>query len=99
MFINNIYLQPNMFEMFISIILFKKNILKYLNIKKIGINNSNFLVSSYFSSIYICKKYNIFPELRDYYQETYINNPEIKKMYEFKNNYFQDLESSNSIDI
>lgn len=98
-FMNNIYLQPNMFEMFISTILFKKNILKYLSLKKIGVSNSNILVSSYLNSIQMCKNYNFFHELRNYYEETCINNPTIKKMYEFENNYFQDLASSNSIDI
>ena len=98
-YINNIYLKPNMFEMFISTILFKKNILKFLSLKKIGVSNSNILVSSYFNSIHICNKYNIFNELKNYYEETYINNPIIKKLYEFENIYFEELESLNSFDI
>ena len=57
-FMNNISLQPNMFEMFISTILFKKNILKYLSLKKIEVSNSNILVSSYLNSIQMCKNYN-----------------------------------------
>jgi hypothetical protein len=96
---NNICLQPNMFEMFISTILFKKNILKYLSLKKIGVSNSNILVSSYLNSIRICKKYNIFHEVKNFYEEFYINNPIIKNSYEFNNIYLEDLESSNSIDI
>jgi len=92
-------LKPNMFEMFISTILFKKNILKFISIKKIGVSNSNILISSYLNSIHICNKYNIFNELKNYYQETYINNPIIKKLYEFENIYFEELESLNSFDI
>ena len=96
---NNISLQPNMFEMFISTILFNKNILKYISLKKIGVSDSNMLVSSYLNSIRICKKYNIFHEVKNFYEEFYINNPLIKNFYEFNNIYLEDLESSNSIDI
>jgi predicted unusual protein kinase regulating ubiquinone biosynthesis (AarF/ABC1/UbiB family) len=97
--IYDICLQPNMFELFISMILFKKNILKYICLKKVGISNSNILVSTYLNSIQMCKKYNFFDDVRNYYEEKYINNPEIKKLHQFENNYFQDLGSSNSIDI
>ena len=98
-FINNIYLEPYMFELFISMILCKKYILKYLNLKKIGISNSNHLVSIYISSIEICNKYNIFDKLKYYYEKTYIDNKIIKESYEFENAYLKNLESSNSIDI
>jgi predicted unusual protein kinase regulating ubiquinone biosynthesis (AarF/ABC1/UbiB family) len=97
--INNICLESHMFELFISMILFKKYVIKYCNIKKIGINNSNCLVSVYFSSIEMCEKYNIFHTLKDYIKKTYINNPQVTELYEFENVYFQNLESSNSIDI
>lgn len=97
--IHKIYLKPNMFELFISIILFKKNVLKYININKLGISNSNNLVSNYMHSIYICNKYNIFHQLKDYYQITYIDNPYIKKLYEFENSYLKNLDITNSVDI
>lgn len=98
-FINNICLESHIFELFISMILFKKYVLKYLTIKKIRISNSNSLISRYIFTIEMCKKYNIFPQLKDYMEKTYINNPEIKNFYEFENTYFKNLESSNSIDI
>ena len=47
----------------------------------------------------MCKKYNIFPNVKDFMEKTYINNPEIKELYEFENVYFKNLKSSNSIDI
>tara|TARA_B110000483_G_C18202602_1_gene545954 strand:- start:2613 stop:4022 length:1410 start_codon:yes stop_codon:yes gene_type:complete len=97
--INKIKVGPSVFELFISMILFKKNILKFLNMPKIGIYNTNILVSTYLASINICDKYGIFSELRHYYQLTYIDNPEIKKMYKFQNNYFEDLKTDNSLDI
>ena len=97
--IHNIYLKPSIFELFISMILFKKNILKFLSLKKIGIGNSNILVSSYLNSIQLCNKYNIFHELKNYYQKMYIDNPIIKKLYEFENSYFDNLKSLNYIDI
>lgn len=98
-FINNIYLEPYMFELFVSIILSKKYVLKYLSLKKIGVSNSNTLISCYISSIEMCKKYNFFHNLKDFMEKTYIDNPEIKASYEFENVYFKNLESSNSIDI
>ena len=73
--------------------------MKYLNVKKIGTTNSNFLVSIYISSIEICKKYNIFNRMKDYMEKTYINNMKIKELYQFENLYFKNLESSHSIDI
>ena len=98
--INNIYLEPDMFELFISMMLFKKYVTKYLQLKKIGVSNSNNLVSNYLNSIEMCTKYNIFPELCDFYNRTYIDNPEIKNSYVYSDNYLNDLNNSkNSIDI
>lgn len=97
--INNIYLKPSIFELFISVILFKKYILKFLYINKLDISTSNYLVSVYLNSIHLCDKYDIFHEMKNYYLETYINNPVIKNSYEFENRYFQNLNSCNSINI
>ena len=48
----------------------------------------------------MCTKYNIFPELCDFYNRTYIDNPEIKNSYVYSDNYLNDLNNSkNSIDI
>ena len=98
---NSIILNPYMFEMFISTILCKKNIVKFLSIKKVGTNNYNLLVSSYLDSIYLCNKYNIFNELANFYKNKRICDPNIKKSYVFENTYFDKLVSSqyNSIDI
>lgn len=99
LFINKIYIESYMLELFISMILFKKNIIKFVTIKKIGVSNANTLISSFINSIYICNKYKIFPELKNYYQIKYIENPEIKKFYDFENTYFEELEMDNSLDI
>lgn len=98
-FINNINIESYMFELFISMILFKKNIMKFLSLKKIGVSNYNTIISSYIGSIHICDKYNIFTELKNYYQVKYIDNPEIKKFYDFENCYFENLKTDNSLDI
>ena len=97
----SIIFKPYLFEMFISTILCKKNIIKFLNLKKVGTNNYNLLVSSYLDSIYLCNKYNIFNELAFHYKNVCIHDPNIKKSYVFENTYFDKLVSSqyNSIDI
>ncbi len=98
---NNIILKSHMFEMFISTILCKKNIIQFLTIKKIGNDDCNSLVSSYIDSIYLCNKYNIFTDLAIFYKKMCYNNPKIKNSYKFENSYFDNLKSfkSNSIDI
>ena len=99
LFLYNIHLNANVFELFIGMILFKKYVIKYLYIKKIGTSTSNLLVSMYLNSINICNKYNIFIDVRNYYQEIYINNPEIKNTYIFNNKYLENLHGEDSIDI
>ena len=98
-YINGIKITGNLFELFISILLCKKNVLQYLSIKKIGTTNSNILISSYLTSIQICEKYNIFRELTEFHIETYINNPAVNKTYEFENEYFNKLSINNSVSI
>ena len=68
-------------------------------LQKIDTTNTNHIVTSYIYSINLCKKYNIFHRLLDYYEKTYINNPEIKNNYNFTNTYFNDLTSIDSFNI
>ena len=98
-FINKITVEPFMFELFISLILFKKYIIKFINIKKIDVSNANHLISSYMSTIYLCDKYDIFPELKNYFKMKYINNSEIYNSYQFENTFYENLKADNSLDI
>tara|TARA_X000000368_G_C23049556_1_gene720713 strand:- start:578 stop:1999 length:1422 start_codon:yes stop_codon:yes gene_type:complete len=98
---NNISVHPAIVEVLISLILIKKYIIKYLNVDR---NNSlsfsaNDILSGYISAIYTCNKYNIFPELKKYINETYINNSEFNNFYIFKNNFYDNLQINNNIDI
>ena len=99
LYTQNIHLNEHMFELVISMILFKKYILKYIMLQKIDTTNTNHIVTSYIYSINLCEKYNIFHRLLDYYEKTYINNPEIKNNYNFTNTYFNDLTSIDSFNI
>ena len=100
--INNISVTPSMFELFVSIILLKKYILKYLMLEKVGqskADTSNNIIRGYLATINLCEKYQIFTELKNYYTEKYIQNPMFKNIHIFKNNYFNELSGDDSMDI
>ena len=100
--INNISVTPNMFELFVSIILIKKYIILYLLIEKVGntkAETANNIISNYLSTINLCEKYQIFTQSKNYYIENYIQNPIFKNAHVFQNNYFDELHSNKTIDI
>ena len=91
---NNISVTPSMFELFVSTILIKKYIIMYLMLEKVGHSNSdtaNNIIRSYLGTINLCEKYDIFPKLKNYYIENYIENPIFRNTYAFQNNYFDEL--------
>ena len=51
------------------------------------------------STIYLCDKYDIFPELKNYFKMKYINNSEIYNSYQFENTFYENLKADNSLDI
>jgi predicted unusual protein kinase regulating ubiquinone biosynthesis (AarF/ABC1/UbiB family) len=97
--INNISVTPSMFELFVSTILIKKYIILYLLIEKVGNSNSDNIINGYLGTINLCKKYQIFPKLKDYYIENYIQNTIFNNTHLFKNNFFDELEGDETIDI
>ncbi len=92
--INKIILEPYIFEFFISMIIFKKYVLKYLIIKKVDIPNNNNLIQSYIITNNICYKYNIFNQLREYNNETYINNKKFIDSYEYNDIFLDNIVSN-----
>ena len=100
--INNISVTPSMSELFVSTILIKKYIIKYLLIEKVGSTkeeNANNIINGYLATINLCEKYNIFPKLKNYYVINIIQNPIFKNTYSFKNEFFEKLEGEDTIDI
>jgi hypothetical protein len=97
--INNISVTPSMFELFVSTILIKKYIILYLLIEKVGNSNDDNIINSYLATINLCEKYQIFPKLKNYYIENYIQNPIFKNTLVFKNNFFDELEGDETMDI
>ncbi len=92
--INRFTISPSMFELFVSIILLKKYIIKYLLVEKLGNSASdtaNNIIRSYLATINLCEKHDIFPKLKNYYIENYIENPIFRNTYAFQNNYFDEL--------
>ena len=91
-----------MSELFVSTILIKKYIIKYLLIEKVGSTkeeNANNIINGYLATINLCEKYNIFPKLKNYYVINIIQNPIFKNTYSFKNEFFEKLEGEDTIDI
>ena len=92
--INRFTISPSMFELFVSIILLKKYIIKYLLIEKVGNSASdtaNNIIRGYLATINLCEKHDIFPKLKNYYIENYIENPIFRNTYAFQHNYFDEL--------
>jgi len=92
--LNKIILQPYLFEFFISMILFKKYVLKYISLKKIDTSNNNNLVQSYMITNNVCDKYNIFNEIKEYNNQTYINNKKFIDTYEYNDIFLDNIVSN-----
>ena len=54
-------------------------------------DTANNIIRFYLATINLCEKHDIFPKLKNYYIENYIENPIFRNTYAFKNNYFDEL--------
>ena len=99
-FINKYKLKNNLLEIFISMILLRKNFKKYIFKKFSDKFDYNFLIELNLTYIIICEKYNIFMKTNDYIKNDYLNNQVIKNKYKYVNNNHELLENKEeSIDI
>ena len=99
-YINNYKLKNNLLEIFISMILLRKNFKKYIFKKFSDKFDYNFLIELNLTYIIICEKYNIFMKTNDYIKNDYLNNQVIKNKYKYVNNNHELLENKEeSIDI
>lgn len=91
--INNYKLKNNLLEIFISMILLKKNFNKYLFKKFMEPFDYNFLIELNLTYVIICQKYNIFMKTNDYVKKNYLNNETLKNKYEYINTNYEVLEN------
>jgi predicted unusual protein kinase regulating ubiquinone biosynthesis (AarF/ABC1/UbiB family) len=92
-FDNNYYLKNNLLEIFISLILFKKYMDKYV-LNKNHNKNSNFIIQQNLFSKNICKKYNIFTDMKNYIEEYFVDNDSLIENYEISkdlNDMYNDI--------
>ena len=92
-YINNYKLKNNLLEIFISMILLKKNFNRYLFKKFVDPCDYNFLIELNLTYIILCEKYNFFIKTKDYVEENYIKNNFIKHKYEYQNTNYEVLEN------
>ena len=92
---NNYILKNNLFELFISVILFKNYIDKYILVYD-SQNETNFAIKLNFYYYNLCKSLSIFDDVKKYIEEYYINNPEIIKNYSYKNLYFEQINDNHN---
>ena len=99
-YINNYKLKNNLLEIFISMILLKKNHIKYvLKINSINIDY-NFIIECNLIYITFCEKYNVFMKIRDQIKNDYLNNEVLKSKYIYENANYELLENKDeSINI
>ena len=95
-YLNNYVLKDILLEIFISLLLFKKNMDKYLFSDDYNIN---YIVQLNFYYFQYCEKNKIFNDVKNYIHEYYINNDTIKKLYKYNNNYFDTLSGNNNQSI
>tara|TARA_B100000965_G_scaffold169506_1_gene141375 strand:+ start:2785 stop:4209 length:1425 start_codon:yes stop_codon:yes gene_type:complete len=95
-------LYHNLFEIFISLTLFKQYINKYIPVKNY-VDESNLIIDNYTYYLSFIKKHNIFHNLMDYIENHYFSNDDIQKKYKYSNKSFDAIEavnvSENNIDI
>ena len=103
---NNFILKDIIFEIFITIMIFRKNVIKYMkfNVLYDDIQSNthiNTVLELYIYYSNFCKKYDIFHELCEFIKDTYIQNDYIIKKYWYVNNNFDKIldNSDNGIDI
>ena len=92
-YINNFKLKNNLLEIFISMILLKKNFCKYLFKKFVDPFDYNFLIELNLTYIILCEKYKFFIKTKDYIENIYIKNEFLKNKYKYQNTNYQLLEN------
>lgn len=95
-YINKYILRDILLEIFISLLLFKKNMDTYLFFEDYDIN---YIVQLNFYYYEYCEKNKIFNDVKNYIHKYYINNDTIKKLYKYNNNYFDTLSGNNDQSI
>jgi predicted unusual protein kinase regulating ubiquinone biosynthesis (AarF/ABC1/UbiB family) len=94
---NNYILNPNILEIFISLLLVKKYMDKYIFISKSSFS-VNHIVKMNIYYLNICKKYNIFHDLQNFINETYVNSKELSNYLKYDNIYFNSINNSDNND-
>jgi predicted unusual protein kinase regulating ubiquinone biosynthesis (AarF/ABC1/UbiB family) len=97
---NNFKVHAEFFDFIIITLLQKNYISKYISYNKIKYNSLyeyNITVNSIILNYNMCKKYNIFPKLIQYF-ENLLNDINIKSCYKYKNNYLDNTIHNNTID-
>ena len=103
-------IHPNCFEIFISVMLIREYLQKYLFNDKIKIKYYksdgkveyiNFIFTVALTYYLTCKENNIYPELLDIIKIHYFDNPEMSHLYKYNSNYLENIniDVDNSIDI
>lgn len=85
----------NLLEFFILMMLIRKNMKIYFLQKKNDNNNIfKYHLETYLFYNSLIKKYNIFQNIGDYFENQYFKNPDFLKLIEYKNKYLQDIKSN-----
>jgi predicted unusual protein kinase regulating ubiquinone biosynthesis (AarF/ABC1/UbiB family) len=92
-YINNYKLKNSLLEIFISMMLIRKNFNKYIFKKYSDLFDYNFLIELNFTYITLCEKYNIFLQIKDFIKNEYLNNQIIKNKYSYENKNYDLLEN------
>ncbi len=99
-YINKYKLKNNLLEIFIGVILTKKNYSKYLFQMLNNDIDYKFIIELNFTYVILCEKYNFFLKTKEFIKNNYLNNEFFKNKYGYQNNYYELLENNEeSIDI
>tara|TARA_B100000035_G_C20921288_1_gene518627 strand:- start:500 stop:994 length:495 start_codon:yes stop_codon:yes gene_type:complete len=100
LYINNYKLNNEIFDFIVITLLQKNYIVKFISYSKNNYTSNyeyNLTINSFILNYNICKKYNIFYNLLQYY-ENLLNDINIKSCYKYKNNYLDNTIHNNTID-
>ena len=94
----NYKLRPCMLEFFISLLLLKKHFKKYIFVNNCKVYNEllygNYLIKCNQLYIYTCNKYSIFSDLKKFIHEKYIESPNSKNLYYYKDDNLNNIETN-----
>ena len=90
-YINKYYTEKNLFEVFISLLLLKKHMDKYIFISSNTNHSYSYIlkINTFYNSL--CKKYNIFNNIQNFIYENYITNKLFTEHIKYNNEYFDNL--------